>query len=174
MRSPAEEPWSDNPVLLAGGEVIVAPRDAAALLGFARDTGEELRRLAVRGSPRLPHVLGIRRGVLYRAGAERIEGYALSGAGFKPQIVCRPGKRIVGRPALTDAGLYFCMADGPGGGRGGLHWYDFETRAVNAVATWPAAQDKRHLGNVCVTDRAVLVASDLCITAYVGAAGGAP
>jgi hypothetical protein len=163
-----EGAWFDNPILLTPREVIVAPRDATRLLSIARDSGTLLRLVETPGVPRKPYLLGIRQGMLYRAGPAGIDAYNVGNGSFAlTRLYAAKAPVIMGRPALTDEGIYCCMS-------GGLCFYQFDSNTMLRVASWPEEDDDRYAGDVTVAGDLVMVVSELRVTAFVSAERRAP
>lgn len=168
--SPAVRPvaWADNPIVIHGDALCVAPRDAASLLRVSARTGEILAACRVTQATR--HLLGIAGGAVLCAGQRGLDAVAWEDFRMRPLVRLGPGDMLQGRPALTEQGVYFCVV----GAAPGLYFHSFATGARTRVAAGEGHDAPFEGGNVTVAGTRVLVTSDGAVTAYVDAVEGAP
>ncbi len=164
-----ESTWEDNPVFIRGKTVYAAPRDSDLLLKLDVATGRVLGSLKSVRSSRMPYLIGWRNDKLYRAGPMGLEAISPE---LKARRVFLAGGSLIGRPALTRDGIYYCIS-------GALRFFDFATGRSLNVAQWPPQMDVYNAGNVFVADGKVYITSPRCVSSYKASSdspplGGAP
>jgi len=114
--------WSNNPPILLGNVLVVAPRDSTLLLAI--DTGRGPRGASAAGEVvwyydnsggRLRDMLGYHEGRLYFTGEDGVEGLDLSSMNAEGRLVGSAASVVPGRSAPSDAEEGEAVSDGVAG-----------------------------------------------------------
>ncbi len=149
--------WENNPIVVAGGTLFVAPMDSPYLFGFDALEGKDkpgwklCREAGERGpATRATWVLGAQGGRLVLAGPDRAVAIETRTAKKLWEWHVAQSDPIVGRGGITESTVYLpCQS--------GLVRLDLGTGEKTGMDRWPDPQ--RDAGNVVVFDNTVVTAS---------------
>ncbi len=172
--------WYDNPLLLHEAKIIACPRDcppsAQQVLVLDAASGRTIfsRSITERLFP-ARCLLGIHEGRIYVAGDYGVQSFSLHDTSLRNVfLVQRSYEKIIGRPALTAQGIYYCtMKLRNTNGETGLFFHSFSNGksvpVLGASAAYARGGDDAsfgvlEVGNVSVTDQGVFISSPFFIT----------
>lgn len=184
--------WLDNPILYDGTSLWVAPRDSrrseSLLLALDAHNGQCRKKWAwpIRNAGGgFKYLLGRSGDAVYLADETTLRTVTLEHNATRTLYRMRhPGDKLLGRPALTRDGIYFCVQNiNPKVNRSELRFLSFHDNRCKEVLPPGSSLDdfnSRHvlnmheLGNCWATDDALLISSGEFVTCFISAEKGAP